>query len=95
MNPQEIKRSVHWLKAHRFGTKKIQENPAPLSLSALTLENRYKVLKEAGFEDIQINTLERFLKIMNREISTLKTNQIIPYVTNVADKLSSHFSDCF
>lgn len=65
--------------------------PMIIYYGASTLSNRHSVLLECGFQDVTIQTLFKYVTVMNKPISMLKAMQLIPYDVNVSQRLR----DCF
>lgn len=64
-----------------------------LYTNELTLENRYNVLKECGFEEVTISVLSKYVTAMNRSVARIKSLGHIPYDLNVVERLRSTFTD--
>lgn len=64
-----------------------------LYTNELTLENRYNVLKECGFEDVTISVLFKYVTAMNRSVASIKSLGYIPYDLNVVERLRTTFTD--
>lgn len=60
---------------------------------ASTLSNRHSVLLECGFQDVTIQTLFKYVTVMNKPINMLKAMQLIPYDVDVSQRLRDCFKD--
>ncbi|XP_013110499.2 transcription termination factor 5, mitochondrial [Stomoxys calcitrans] len=76
-----------------FTLEDILSKPMILYTNEMTIENRYIVLKECGFENITISLLSKFVSAMNRTIATLKSQNHIPFETDVVERLRGTFTD--
>jgi len=60
---------------------------------ASTLSNRHSVLIECGFQNITIQTLFKYVTVINKPIDMLKAHSLIPYDVNVPQRLIECFTD--
>lgn len=81
------------LRKFNFSLDDVLKKPMILYTNELTLENRYSVLKECGFEIITISLLSKYVAVMNRSVATLKSLGHIPYNLNVIERLQQCFTD--
>ncbi|XP_073825284.1 mitochondrial transcription termination factor 5 [Musca autumnalis] len=93
LKSKDILNSAKALNKLEFTVDDILTRPMILYTNELTLENRYVVLNECGFEAITIPLLAKFVSAMNRSVVSLKAFRYIPYDTNVIDRLRTTFSD--
>ncbi|CAD7093101.1 unnamed protein product [Hermetia illucens] len=90
---EDIEESVRMLESFNYSKQDICRHPMLLHTSAVTLQNRYTVLQECGCVKMTIESLDRFIIMMNREIRIIKLHGIIPEETNVLQQLVDSFLD--
>uniref|UniRef100_A0A6B2EBI5 Uncharacterized protein n=1 Tax=Phlebotomus kandelakii TaxID=1109342 RepID=A0A6B2EBI5_9DIPT len=66
----------------------INECPAILTASATTLKNRHGVLTECSFSQITLKILYKYVTIMNKPVTLIKTYGYIPANVRVAENLA-------
>lgn len=90
---EQIISSAETLKSMNYTVQEILDKPMLLYQNTLTIQNRYNVLQECGCQAITLNYLCKFVTIMNRDISTLKSQRILPFDVNVQERLRTRFTD--
>lgn len=93
LKTKDIFNTLSALRKFNFTVEDILTKPMILYTNELTLENRYSVLKECGFQNITISLLSKYVAVMNRNVATLKSLGLIPYNLNVVEKLQTTFTD--
>ncbi|XP_050317017.1 transcription termination factor 5, mitochondrial [Bactrocera neohumeralis] len=90
---QDAVNTVKVLKMMNFDVETILQKPVVLHQNALTLENRYEVLHECGFQPITLILLSKFVTVINKTVSMLKSYGYIPFEVNVLQNLCNSFSN--
>ncbi|XP_014088717.2 transcription termination factor 5, mitochondrial [Bactrocera oleae] len=90
---QDAVNTVKTLKMLNFDVETILQKPVVLHQNALTLENRYEVLYECGFQPITLILLSKFVTVINKTVSMLKSYGYIPFEVNVLANLCNSFSN--
>ncbi|XP_018803698.1 PREDICTED: uncharacterized protein LOC108978059 [Bactrocera latifrons] len=90
---QDAINTVKALKQMNFDVETILQKPVVLHQNALTLENRYEVLHECGFQPITLILLSKFVTVINKTVSMLKSYGYIPFEVNVLQNLCNSFSN--
>lgn len=90
---KDVLNSKNALSKFNFTVDDIMNKPMILYTNEVTIENRYIVLKECGFENITISLLYKFVAAMNRSVVALKSMNYISYDTDVVRRLQGTFKD--
>ncbi|XP_055903287.1 transcription termination factor 5, mitochondrial [Eupeodes corollae] len=90
---EQLISSAETLKSLNFTVNDILDKPMILYQNTLTLQNRYNVLNECGCEAISLKLLFKFVTIMNRNISTLKSQLFLPFDVDIQERLRTRFTD--
>lgn len=90
---QDAVNTANALKRLNFDVATILKKPLMLYQNALTVENRYEVLHECGFQPISLVLLSKYVTVLNKTVSGLKSYGYIPFDTNVLENLCKCFSD--
>lgn len=85
--------SAETLKSLNYSIKEILDKPMLLYQNALTIQNRYNVYQECGCKTVSLNLLCKFVTVMNRKVSSLKSQRIIPFEVDVQERLCTRFTD--
>lgn len=85
--------SYETLKSLNYTVDDIITKPMIIYFGASTLLNRHSVLLECGFKNLSIQTLFKYVTVMNKPINILKSMQLIPYDVNVSQRLRECFTD--
>ncbi|XP_055850271.1 transcription termination factor 5, mitochondrial [Episyrphus balteatus] len=85
--------SAETLKSLNYTIREILDKPMLLYQNTLTIQNRHNVLKECGCETISLNLLFKFVTVMNRDISTLKSQRFLPFDIDIQERLRTRFTD--
>lgn len=93
LKPKDVVNTMNTLKKLNFSLADILAKPMILYTNELTLENRFIVLRECGFETITMSLLSKYIAAMNRSVATLKSLGHIPYNLNVVEQLQQIFTD--
>ncbi|XP_011197051.1 transcription termination factor 5, mitochondrial [Zeugodacus cucurbitae] len=89
---QDAVNTAKALKRLNFDAENILQKPLVLHQNALTVENRYEVLHECGFRPITLLLLSKFVTVINKTVSMLKSYGYIPFEVNVLANLCNTFS---
>ena len=81
--------SAEFLSSNNIDKSELLRYPKCLLVHPSTFSNRFNVLQECHFIDIQLTLLYRFIWLMNRNIEILKANNYIANHTKVADYLAT------
>lgn len=90
---QDAVNTAKVLKRLNFDVENILQKPVVLHQNALTLENRYEVLHECGFQPITLLLLSKFVTVVNKAVSMLKSYGYIPFEVDVLENLCNSFSN--
>ncbi|XP_054745707.1 transcription termination factor 5, mitochondrial [Anastrepha obliqua] len=90
---QDAANTVNALKKLNFDIEAIITKPLILCQNALTIENRYEVLHECGFQPITLTMLTKFVTVINKTVSMLKSYGYIPLEVNILENLCNCFSN--
>ncbi|XP_023296619.2 transcription termination factor 5, mitochondrial [Lucilia cuprina] len=93
LKSKDVVNTINALRKFNFSTEDILTKPMILYTNEMTLENRYSVFKECGFETITISLLSKYVAAMNRSVATLKSLGHIPYKVDVIEQLRQTFED--
>lgn len=67
--------------------------PMIIYYGATTLANRHSVLQECGFHNVTVQTLAKYVTVVNKPIEVLKAHNYIPFDVKVAERLAGYFKD--
>lgn len=87
LDKEDVQESYDTLQEYKI-IDGLLEYPGVLTTSATTLKNRHEVLNECSFSQVTLKILHRYLTIMNKPISLVKTYGYIPQNANVAERLA-------
>lgn len=90
---KDLLSSYETLKSLKYTVDDIITKPMIIYYGASTLSNRHSVLLECGFQDVTIQTLFKYVTVMNKPINMLKAMQLIPYDVDVSQRLRHCFKD--
>ncbi|BFF89269.1 transcription termination factor 5 mitochondrial [Drosophila madeirensis] len=90
---KDLLNSYDILKALQYSVDDIIAKPMIIYYGATTLSNRHSVLLECGFHDVTIQTLAKYVTVVNRPIDFLKAHGFIPFDMKVHERLASLFTD--
>ncbi|XP_067646146.1 transcription termination factor 5, mitochondrial [Eurosta solidaginis] len=90
---KDILNSCKALKKLNFDVESILSKPLILYQNALTIQNRYEVLTECGFDPITLMLLTKYVRVMNNTVTKLKSFGYIPFETNMLENLCKCFTD--
>ncbi|XP_036342585.1 transcription termination factor 5, mitochondrial-like [Rhagoletis pomonella] len=90
---QDAVNTANALKRLNFDVETILTKPLMLYQNALTVENRYQVLHECGFKPITLVLLSKYITVLNKTVSMLKSHGYIPFEANVLENLCNSFND--
>ncbi|KAH8383125.1 hypothetical protein KR009_006941 [Drosophila setifemur] len=88
---KDLLSSYDTLKSLKYSVDDIIAKPMIIYYGASTLSNRHSVLLECGFQNVTIQTLAKYVTVVNKSIDFLKAHCFIPYDVKVAE----HLADCF
>ncbi|KAL7744316.1 hypothetical protein ACLKA6_001709 [Drosophila palustris] len=90
---KDILSSYDTLKSLKYTVEDIVARPMIIYYGASTLSNRHRVLIECGFQNVTIQTLFKYVTVINKPIDILKAHRLIPYDVNVPQRLIECFTD--
>ncbi|XP_034475458.1 transcription termination factor 5, mitochondrial [Drosophila innubila] len=90
---KDLLSSYDTLKSLKYTVDDIVAKPMIIYYGASTLSNRHSVLIECGFQNISIQTLFKYVTVINKPIDMLKAHSLIPYDVNVPQRLIECFTD--
>lgn len=90
---KDLLNSYHTLKALNYSVDDIVTKPMIIYYGASTLSNRHSVLIECGFQNITIQTLFKYVTVINKPIDMLKAHRCIPYDVDVPERLKKCFTN--
>ncbi|XP_002072330.2 transcription termination factor 5, mitochondrial [Drosophila willistoni] len=89
---KDFMNSYDTLKSLAYSVDDIVARPMIIYYGASTLSNRHSVLLECGFQQVTIQTLAKYVTVINKPINMLKSHRFIPYDINVVKRLSECFT---
>lgn len=89
----ELQNSFETLKSINYTIPEIVAIPNILSKTGKILENRYKILQECGFENIQIIHLRNFLQYFKMKVEELRDRECIPRDLNINERLITYLDE--
>ncbi|EDV92937.1 transcription termination factor 5, mitochondrial [Drosophila grimshawi] len=89
---KDLLNSYDTLKSLKYSVDDIVKKPMIIYYGATTLSNRHSVLVECGFENVTIQTLFKYVTVINKPIGVLKAHRFIPYDMNVPQRLIEYFT---
>ncbi|XP_016971178.2 transcription termination factor 5, mitochondrial isoform X1 [Drosophila rhopaloa] len=90
---KDLINSYDTLKSLKYSVDDILGKPMIIYYGATTLANRYSVLQECGFHNVTIQTLAKYVTVVNKPIEVLKSHNYIPFDVKVAERLAGLFTD--
>ncbi|KAH8336582.1 hypothetical protein KR074_010675 [Drosophila pseudoananassae] len=90
---KDLLNSYDTLKSLKYNAEDIITKPMIIYYGASTLSNRHSVLVECGFQNVTIQTLAKYVTVVNKPIDILKAHGFIPYNVKVAKLLADSFTD--
>ncbi|XP_034112334.1 transcription termination factor 5, mitochondrial [Drosophila albomicans] len=90
---KDLLNSYDALKYLKYTVDDIVMKPMIIYYGASTLSNRHNVLNECGFHNITIQTLFKYITVINKSIGFLKAHGLLPYDLNVPQRLADSFTD--
>jgi len=88
---KDLLNSYDTLKSLKYSVDDIIAKPMIIYYGATTLANRHSVLQECGFQNVTVQTLAKYVTVVNKPIEVLKAHSFIPYDVNVAKRLAGLF----
>ncbi|KAI8045147.1 transcription termination factor 5, mitochondrial [Drosophila gunungcola] len=90
---KDLLNSYDTLKDLKYSVEDILGRPMIIYYGASTLANRHSVLQECGFHNVTIQTLAKYVTVVNKSIEVLKAHNYIPFDVKVAERLAGLFTD--
>ncbi|XP_026850232.1 transcription termination factor 5, mitochondrial [Drosophila persimilis] len=90
---KDLLNSYDALKSLQYSVDDIITKPMIIYYGATTLSNRHSVLLECGFHNVTIQTLAKYVTVVNKPIDILKAHGFIPFDLKVPERLASLFTD--
>ncbi|XP_017114021.1 transcription termination factor 5, mitochondrial [Drosophila elegans] len=90
---KDLLNSYDTLKDLKYSVDDILGRPMIIYYGATTLANRHSVLQECGFHNVTIQTLAKYVTVVNKSIEVLKAQNYIPFDVKVAERLAGFFTD--
>lgn len=93
-DPNELLKTKAILKKYNIQLNKIDDKDIMriMGKNSTTMENRYLMLNECGFNQLDGNILLNFIRIVRKQISVLKAYNYITHDVSVAKSLIKHLS---
>jgi len=88
---KDLLNSYDTLKSLEYSVDDIIAKPMIIYYGATTLANRHSVLQECGFQNVTVQTLAKYVTVVNKPIEVLKAHSFIPYDVKVAERLAGLF----
>lgn len=89
----DIEASTQYLKDLSFSNEDILKYPTILLQHRITLSNRKQVLEECCFREVNIKFLYQFITLMNKNIVTLKSDNLISVKADVPKNILKQIND--
>ncbi|CAD6991676.1 transcription termination factor 5, mitochondrial [Ceratitis capitata] len=90
---QDAVNTANSLMKLNFDAEDIISKPLVLYQNALTVKNRYEVLDECGFKPVTLLIISKYVTVINKSVSMLKSFRYIPFDTNVLENLCNCLTD--
>ncbi|EDX12480.1 GD20194 [Drosophila simulans] len=90
---KDLLNSYDTLKSLDYSVDDIIAKPMIIYYGATTLANRHSVLQECGFHNVTVQTLAKYVTVVNKPIEVLKSHSYIPFDLKVAERLAGYFKD--
>ncbi|EDV48637.1 transcription termination factor 5, mitochondrial [Drosophila erecta] len=90
---KDLLNSYDTLKSLDYSVDDIIAKPMIIYYGATTLVNRHSVLQECGFHNVTVQTLAKYVTVVNKPIEVLKAHSYIHFDVKVVERLAGYFAD--